>query len=145
MGMPMGPQSAPQPIPQGGMPQQSQPPQMQPQMPPQQGGLGSVGGSAEGRQGFYQYMRGRREQQMQMQQMRQQQMPIQPQMSMGPFGGPPMGPSPQPPMGPPPRPPMMPNTPVNMGLGAQMPSSGVSSAPQQFMYGGYVDPRRMIR
>jgi hypothetical protein len=82
---------------------------------------------------------------MQMQQMRQQQMPIQPQMSMGPFGGPPMGPSPQPPMGPPPRPPMMPNAPVNMGLGAQMPSSGVSSAPQQFMYGGYVDPRRMIR
>jgi hypothetical protein len=114
-------------------------------MPPQQGGLGSVGGSAEGRQGFYQYMRGRKEQQMQMQQMRQQQMPIQPQMPMGPFGGPPMGPSPQPPMGPPPRPPMMPNAPVDMGLGAQMPSSGVSSAPQQFMYGGYVDPRRMIR
>ena len=134
MGMPMGPQSAPQPIPQGGMPQQSQPPQMPPQqMPPQQGGLGSVGGSAEGRQGFYQYMRGRKEQQMQMQQMRQQQMPIQPQMSMGPFGGPP------------PQPPMMPNAPVNMGLGAQMPSSGVSSAPQQFMYGGYVDPRRMMR
>jgi hypothetical protein len=44
-----------------------------------------------------------------------------------------------------PRPPMMPNAPVNMGLGAQMPSSGVSSAPQQFMYGGFVDPRRMIR
>jgi hypothetical protein len=40
---------------------------------------------------------------------------------------------------------MMPNAPVNMGLGAQMPSSGVSSAPQQFMYGGYVDPRRMMR
>ena len=141
MGMPMGPQSAPQPIPQGGMPMQPQQMPMQsqpPQMPPQQGGLGNVGGSAQGRQGFYQYMRGRREQQMQMQQMRQQQMPpqmpIQPQMSMGPFGGPPMGP-----------PPMMPNAPVDMGLGAQMPSSGVSSAPQQFMYGGYVDPRRMIR
>jgi hypothetical protein len=87
---------------------------------------------------------------MQMQQMRQQQMPpqmpIQPQMPMGPFGGPPMGPPPQPFMGPQaPRPPMMPNAPVNMGLGAQMPSSGVSSAPQQFMYGGYVDPRRMMR
>jgi hypothetical protein len=57
-----------------------------------------------------------------------------------------MGPPPQPFMGPQaPRPPMMPNAPVNMGLGAQMPSSGVSSAPQQFMYGGFVDPRRMMR
>ena len=140
--VPMGPQAAPQMGPQLGTPPMPLP------MNPQQSGLGSFGGNAQGRQGFVQYMKGRSEQQAQM----RQQPPspqIQPQMAppmpmslppvqmAGPQGRPPSGPmmgprpmSPQQAMGP------RPNAPVNMGIGASMP-------PRQFAIGGAVEASQM--